>query len=330
MKDDPENNDGLLARWLHGELSEEELKLLEQEEGKEALDQLREVAEASSGLAPPPFDREASRNRLMAAIAEEEQEAEVRPLHPPVEASRPAAQTRRNPWVWYAIGGGIAAAIVILVLFVIPSGSSGEMVELFADGGKLLSAELPDGSKVELNAGSRLSYPQAGWEADREVQLTGEAYFKVAKGKRFRVATESGLVDVLGTRFRVAPGEDQALLVTCYSGKVGISNPEGKQLEAITQGETATLKGGQVTTASVEDEVPDWAVREFSFEGDPVPEVVKVIEEEFDVAIEAAALEGKKFSGSFSNRKLKAALDILVQTFGMSWKETGKGQYTIM
>ena len=64
-----ERYEELLARWLSGDLTPEELAELEASEGKEELEKLREVMEASSQMAPPPFDSKSSWERLAAEAA---------------------------------------------------------------------------------------------------------------------------------------------------------------------------------------------------------------------------------------------------------------------
>ena len=71
---------------------------------------------------------------------------------------------------------------------------------------------LPDGSKVWLNASSSLYFPTAFTGNIREVVLTGEAYFEVAKNKEkpFRVKVGSMQVNVLGTHFNINAYEDES------------------------------------------------------------------------------------------------------------------------
>ncbi len=63
--------------------------------------------------------------------------------------------------------------------------------------------ELPDHSKVHLNAGSEVGYHPYWWAFSREVQFEGEAYFEVEKGNRFQVESGNGTTTVLGTSFNI-------------------------------------------------------------------------------------------------------------------------------
>lgn len=83
---------------------------------------------------------------------------------------------------------------------------------------------LADGSRVWMNAGSRLRYPER-FGRSREVYLTGEAYFEVAKDscRPFRVHTEDYGVEVLGTRFNVTAYADETGRATLAGGSIKVT-----------------------------------------------------------------------------------------------------------
>lgn len=324
-----ERYEELLAGWLSGDLTEAELQELEAFEGKDALEELRQVVEASSELSPPAFDQEASWERLAANAGIELPESSAAP-EPPIELrTNPEPELRTSSrWFPYAIGLAIAAGLALIFVFFILPGNTPESREYYADAGKALQVSLPDGSVVELNAGSRLSLDEDGFSRNREVELTGEAFFKVAKGERFRVTSEAGFVDVLGTRFNVQAGTDK-LLVGCYSGKVRVSDKEEKEIAVISQGEYVGLDKGEVQRNKVAGEVPGWAMKELKFEGTDLSEVLDVLEIEFDIEITCSTCKGQPFSGPLSNSDLNTSLDMVTLPFGKSWTSTGARSYEI-
>jgi ferric-dicitrate binding protein FerR (iron transport regulator) len=92
---------------------------------------------------------------------------------------------------------------------------------------------LPDGSRVWLNAASRLRYPVAFTGVERVVELSGEAYFEVSKalkdGQRqpFIVRCRGLSVEVLGTRFNVQAYADEAgVMTTLLEGRVRLADAE--------------------------------------------------------------------------------------------------------
>lgn len=85
---------------------------------------------------------------------------------------------------------------------------------------------LPDGSKVWLNNASSLRYPTSFTGKNREVALSGEAYFEIAKdaAKPFTVKLADLAVDVLGTSFNImAYGDDPVVKTTLLTGKVSLA-----------------------------------------------------------------------------------------------------------
>ena len=97
---------------------------------------------------------------------------------------------------------------------------------------------LPDGSKVWLNASSSIRFPTAFTGTARRVDITGEAYFEVARNKSmpFIVNAKGSEIEVLGTHFNVMAYEDEDYLrTTLLEGAVKFTN----------HGSSATLKPGQ-------------------------------------------------------------------------------------
>jgi ferric-dicitrate binding protein FerR (iron transport regulator) len=103
--------------------------------------------------------------------------------------------------------------------------------ELVVPMGSRASFSLSDGTKVILNAGSRLTYDNRFGINDRVVQLEGEGYFKVAKDaeKPFIVKTSHLNVLALGTAFNVkAYSDDKTIETTLVEGSVKIEEISGK------------------------------------------------------------------------------------------------------
>ena len=87
--------------------------------------------------------------------------------------------------------------------------------------GSHLAMSLPDGSKVNLNAQSTLTYHPYWWRFERKVTFEGEGFFEVEKGKRFSVISKLGTTQVLGTTFNIFSRND-VYRVTCISGSVKV------------------------------------------------------------------------------------------------------------
>ena len=140
----------------------------------------------------------------------------------------------------------VAASVVLLIgvgLTVWSLLNTGT-IEYHTNYGERQQIELPDGSIVELNANSRLSWNKS-WNRTgvRSVDLDGEAYFDVVKmaGKEFQVTADETLVKVLGTSFNVSNrrGKTEVFL---HEGQVKLEIPDQEPLTMVP-GEKVAYKG---------------------------------------------------------------------------------------
>jgi len=110
------------------------------------------------------------------------------------------------------------------------------MIEKYVPKGERAKIMLPDGSEVELNADSKLTYPSKFTGSSRELQLTGEAFFRVKRDSLhpFHITSSNLVITVLGTSFNMQcyPDKNQTK-VALVTGKVRldrISDPLNKQV----------------------------------------------------------------------------------------------------
>ena len=131
------------------------------------------------------------------------------------------------------------AAILLLPLLILsaylyfkPASQIAETYqELFTPYGTWSVVNLPDGSKVWLNAGSSLKYPTQFNDKQRVVSMQGEAYFEVESDKEhpFIVKTKQLTVEATGTAFNVnAYAPDHVAAVTLVKGKVAVTLDQKK------------------------------------------------------------------------------------------------------
>lgn len=133
------------------------------------------------------------------------------------------------------------AAILLLPLLILsaylyfkPASQIAETYqELFTPYGTWSVVNLPDGSKVWLNAGSSLKYPTQFNDKQRVVSMQGEAYFEVESDKKhpFIVKTKQLTVEATGTAFNVnAYAPDHVAAVTLVKGKVAVTLDQKKTI----------------------------------------------------------------------------------------------------
>lgn len=163
---------------------------------------------------------------------------------------------------------------------------------------------LPDGSKVWLNAASSLRFPTAFKGTERQVEMSGEAYFEIAKdaGRPFVVKRGHIDIQVLGTQFNVMAYENEDnMKVTLLEGKVkvaGMSMTGGQVLQPGQQVKIA--RDGEmrlVETANI-NQVVAWKKNLFWFENDDIEEVAKSLSRWYDVNIDIEGNIPDRFTGS--------------------------------
>jgi ferric-dicitrate binding protein FerR (iron transport regulator) len=97
--------------------------------------------------------------------------------------------------------------------------------------GSQSTIQLPDGSRVVMNAGSQLKYPQNFNSGTRQVYLEGEAFFNIAeKRRKFIVNTSDIAIKVYGTTFNVkAYPDEKTVETTLIEGKISVIRPDEKK-----------------------------------------------------------------------------------------------------
>jgi transmembrane sensor len=190
---------------------------------------------------------------------------------------------------------------------------------------------LPDGSNVWLNSASSLRFPTAFAGAERRVELTGEAYFEVAKNAKqpFKVALEDKtIIEVLGTHFNVNAYKDEgAVATTLLEGAVRLTN--GKERITIRPGERAQLQEGGtkfVIDRPDVDRVVAWKNGFFQFNGDNITIIMKQLSRWYDIEpVYAGNMSMKDYSGYISrNSNISEVLKMLELTNEIRFKVEGR------
>jgi len=166
---------------------------------------------------------------------------------------------------------------------------------------------LPDNSKVILNADSEVSFSERNWDKKRNVDLNGEAFFKVAKGKRFTVATDAGMVTVLGTQFNVEHREG-VFEVTCFEGLVSVTFQD-KETKLPAGTSFMVIEGKIVDALEPRTFQPSWLNHESSFKSIPLKYVLAEFERQHNIKVETKNIDSNQlFTGTFSNTDSDLAL----------------------
>lgn len=188
---------------------------------------------------------------------------------------------------------------------------------------------LPDGSKVWLNASSSLHFPTAFVGKQREVELSGEAYFEVAKNKEkpFHVNVNGMQVEVLGTHFNVnAYGDEDDIKTSLLEGSVKIKSAAGSDLLKPGQQAILNIKAANIKIKKADmDEVIAWKNGLFQFDEAGITTIMHEIGRWYNVEIVyAGKVPERSFEGKISrDAQLSDVLRIL-QLSGVKFTVQGK------
>jgi transmembrane sensor len=149
---------------------------------------------------------------------------------------------------------------------------------------------LSDGTKVWLNSASSLTYPSSfDKQKDRRVQLTGEAYFEVAKDKAhpFIVLTDQQEVEVLGTHFNINSYNDEpAVKTTLLEGSVKVITKTSQNIKFLSPGQQAVLANNilVVGQANMEEAVA-WKNGYFRFNDEDIQSIMRKLSRWYNIDV---------------------------------------------
>ena len=175
---------------------------------------------------------------------------------------------------------------------------------LYVPAGQRAQITLQDGTTVWLNAKSTLRYPSRFAGKERQVTLTGEAYFDVAKNPRkpFLVSTQNIRLKVLGTQFNVRdyPNADRSK-ISLLEGSVEIDRGN-KGTIMLRPGDEATIEGGNISVSEIVN--PNyflWKDGIYSFDNESLLEILQKLQLYYDVTIKVEDPEifNVRYTGKF-------------------------------
>lgn len=277
----------ILAKWLNNDLTEAELAEFKANPDYEKYEKIKNY---TAHLEVPNFNEE---KILENTISHKKIAPKVIPLY--------------KNWLFK-----VAAVLVIGlgITFMMQNFASQTQ---YAPNGKRTTFSLPDNSEVVLNAGSKMEYKKWNWNNNRNLELDGEAYFKVAKGRKFEVVTDLGKVAVLGTQFNVKARKNR-FDVTCFEGRVKV-NYKNKELILI-HGESVIFENEKQINTTVNTSKPEWLENKIAFNKENLRNILDEIQRQYNVSIEVKAkYSDELFTGKIPIDNLDVALQIIATTY---------------
>lgn len=203
---------------------------------------------------------------------------------------------------WYRSNFAIAASILIFIslgifgFFILNNSGLSPYTEVVSEKGQRKEFTLPDGSRVWLNADTKIKYRKKFNQPVREVLLCGEAYFSVVKDatRPFIVKTYKLDIKVLGTVFNVKsyPG-DKTIETTLVTGLVSIENNSDKEnkeppvLVKAQQKAIFSISAEQIKVETVNvDKSTSWKNGKLVFDNESIDGVLAKLQRWYGVQVE--------------------------------------------
>jgi ferric-dicitrate binding protein FerR (iron transport regulator) len=227
--------------------------------------------------------------------------------------------------------GGVAAAAVLFLMisftlvsnYISNKNTNPEYFSVYVPTAEQSRITLPDGTRVWVNSETEIKYSNQFNTKERDIILSGEAYFEVAHNEdlAFNVVANGARVKVTGTKFNVKGyAEDGKVETVLVEGRVELSrvgDKSGSSIE-LTPGDKAilNLKDSKVSI-SREDVMDDvaWKDGKLVFRNIPLQEVCKTLERHFDADIllagDAESLYNHPFTFTIENETLPMVLEYL-------------------
>lgn len=244
----------------------------------------------------------------------------------------------------------IGIAMISAILFFITKNKiqSPKDSSLATQKGAKSNIVLPDGTKVWLNSDSKLTYPKEFELQNREVQLSGEAYFEVVRDTKhpFIVHTNSIDVKVLGTVFNVRDYQNEnTIQTTLLKGAVEVFVKNNNRKISLSPNEKLIVpqninpskpssEGGneqtipEIQLVSIAPDIKDssfseteWMHGRIVFNRERINEIIPVLERWYNIKIVYhGTFSNKTFSGSFRNASLEDILKTLQLSGDINYK----------
>lgn len=288
----------LLARWLNDDLLEKELAEFE---ASPDFEKYQKIKNYTAHLEVDDFDENAMLSNI---LQQKKRTPRVVPLY--------------KKWMLRV------AAIFVLALgvtFVMKNFVPETQTSNFGERTTFL---LPDNSEVVLNSGSEISYKKWNWDNNRHLELEGEAYFRVSKGRRFVVQTNLGEVAVLGTQFNVRARKNR-FDVICYEGRVKV-NYASRQI-ILTHGQSVTFENGKQFNTRVKSVRPEWMNNQICFNKENIKSLLDEVQRQYNITIELNSKDTTSlFTGKLPTKNLNVALQIISTTYHLEAKKVSENK----
>lgn len=186
---------------------------------------------------------------------------------------------------------------------------------------------LNDGSVVYLSNNTQFSYPEEFSKTERKVNLKGEAYFDVAPNpkKPFRIETEKVIVEVLGTAFNVKSETNEAFELAVERGKVRVTlKSDPTQSQIVLPGEKISTDNNHLVKSKNKDvNYFTWKTRQMQFKDETLSNIIAVINKNYksNIKVSDKLLAERRLTVTFYNSSVAKMTELICLSLNIAKEE---------
>ena len=316
VKENHREFDRLVSRYLSGELSPEELSWFQEELGadpakQDLVDEYRLIWD--SAVPGQSYDLDAEWDLIQKKLP-----------------SAGRGKSRSLRYYSYRIAAVLVLGVMLSLSWIYVSRMGG--MERVVAGNEPVEVILKDGTEVIVNRHSSLRYSRKFDQEERQVFLSGEAWFDVARDTTMPFVIDAGaaLVEVLGTSFNVNAYKDNPTVeITVESGLVAMSGKEDhKDLIVMKAGSGGSYNKNQKELKLIPTSDPNsisWKTRELFFDASTLREVAALVNSVYDthIVIMNEELASCPITVTFRDQTLESILKVLELTLDLQLTREG-------
>ncbi len=317
-------DEAILLSYLNGDADtsvreQVALWLAQSDANKKELDQLRFVWEKSNMLIDLPFDVDAAWEKLESRIDAVPQ------------------KKGRNISLYHYFAAAAAVLVLILLSYFVFDSMDSDQIIIQTAANEIITDTLPDGSIITLNENTQIVFAPTFNTENRNLELSGEAYFDVQRNEQlpFKIIAGDAEVKVLGTCFNLNSKAREGVLLNVDRGKVSFGSVDDNAEKLIVRkGQDALLPKGGSKAREVETELDDsqfWRNQRLVFRNANLEEVLRKIAKLYHIQIEfnLDELSGLNINARFEDESARDILEIICITHDLKLNEIGANSYEI-
>jgi len=286
------DKDTILARWMAGEITDSEFKTMVSDKDFISYLKLRKALNLY----------EATQTDLPDSLLENIK-----------------AKTKRPAKVFKLWQTAVAVAAVVLLFFTVNKYLTPSTFTVETAYGEHQELALPDGTMVWLGAHSKLTYDKVNWQKNKQVNLSGSAYFELKNNSRISVVTPSGKLSAQAGKFEVTSISDLFKVVN-FDSQIQAQTIE-KNFE-ITSEQSLIKYKKSVFTNKIPYTQPDIIAKEIRLNRIPLAYVLQKLTDLYGINFENNDIDtGKLFTGTLPYDNLKLSMSIITKTMQIKYHQ---------